>query len=169
MRRSDFDKLMLEEAVARGATLIRGNAIEPLRNDDGSVRGVRVRMADGGTENIASEVLMDCTGQATWLANLGGVTGPKYLGAFGVHDNFFDLGGHSLKATRAVSRLRVALQSEIPLRYVFEFPTIAELSAAIGGDGGTSDADPGNMDLLLAEIEAMPEEEARKLLARESE
>ena len=107
MRRSDFDKLMLEEAVARGATLIRGNAIEPLRNDDGSVRGVRVRMADGGTENIASEVLMDCTGQATWLANLGGVTGPKYLGAFGVHDNFFDLGGHSLKATRAVSRLRV--------------------------------------------------------------
>ena len=82
VRRSDFDKLMLEEAVARGATLIRGNAIEPLRNDDGSVRGVRVRMADGGTENIASQVLLDCTGQSTWLANLGGVTGPKYLGAY---------------------------------------------------------------------------------------
>ena len=82
VRRSDFDKMMLEEAVARGATLIRGNAIEPLRNDDGSVRGVRVRMEDGGIQDIASQVLLDCSGQATWLANLGGVTGPKYLGAY---------------------------------------------------------------------------------------
>jgi flavin-dependent dehydrogenase len=84
VRRSDFDKMLLDEAVARGATLIRGKAIRPLQNDDGSVRGVQVRMADGNgkTEDIASEMLLDCSGQATWLANLGGVTGPKYLGAY---------------------------------------------------------------------------------------
>jgi acyl-coenzyme A synthetase/AMP-(fatty) acid ligase/acyl carrier protein len=49
----------------------------------------------------------------------------------GIHDNFFDLGGHSLKATQVISRLRKAFRSEIPLRHLFEFPTIAELAAVI--------------------------------------
>jgi hypothetical protein len=39
-------------------------------------------MADGGRQAIASEMLLDCSGQATWLANLGGVTGPKYMGSY---------------------------------------------------------------------------------------
>ncbi len=81
VRRSDFDKMMLDEAVARGATLIAGQATKPLRRDDGSVRGVQVRMADGGVEDIEAEVVLDCSGQATFLANAG-VTGPKYLGAY---------------------------------------------------------------------------------------
>jgi flavin-dependent dehydrogenase len=81
VRRSDFDQMMLDEAVARGTTLIRGKAINPLVSD-GQVRGARVRMADGGVQDITSELLLDCTGQATWLANLGGITGPKYLGAY---------------------------------------------------------------------------------------
>ena len=51
---------------------------------------------------------------------------------------------------------------------MFEFPTIAELAAAIGGDGSTPGADPRNMEMLLTEIETIPEEEARKLLARET-
>ncbi len=82
VRRSDFDKMMLDEAISRGAGLFRGKAIKPLTAKDGSVRGVEVRAEDGGMIEIESEVLMDCTGQATWLANLGGVTGPKYLGAY---------------------------------------------------------------------------------------
>jgi len=82
VRRSDFDKVMLDEAVARGATLLYGKATKPLLNDDGSVRGVQVRMADGRSESIESEVLLDCSGQATFLANHGGVTGPKYLGSY---------------------------------------------------------------------------------------
>ena len=86
VRRSDFDKMLLDEAVARGATLLKGKALKPLLCEgpggDVEVCGAEVRMADGGVQRIESEVLLDCSGQATWLANLGGVTGPKYLGAY---------------------------------------------------------------------------------------
>jgi flavin-dependent dehydrogenase len=81
VRRSDFDKMMLDEAVAREADLIQGQAIEPLFKDDGSVRGVRVQMADGDVKDIESEVLLDCSGQTTFLSNAG-VTGPKYRGNY---------------------------------------------------------------------------------------
>ncbi|SFJ93142.1 amino acid adenylation domain-containing protein, partial [Paenibacillus sp. UNC496MF] len=49
----------------------------------------------------------------------------------GVHDNFFDLGGHSLRATALVSRIHRQFEVEVSLREVFQQPTLEALAAVI--------------------------------------
>jgi acyl-CoA synthetase (AMP-forming)/AMP-acid ligase II/acyl carrier protein len=59
-----------------------------------------------------------------WIEALG-------IERVGIHDNFFELGGHSLLATQVISRVRESFQVEVPLRQLFEGPTIDGLAGLV--------------------------------------
>ena len=73
----------------------------------------------------------------------------------GIYDNFFELGGHSLLATQIIGRLRETFRFNLPLRALFETPTIRELAIVI--EAG-----------LVEEIEKLSDEEAERLLQMEA-
>ena len=63
----------------------------------------------------------------------------------GIHDNFFDLGGHSILATRIATQVQQVFQVDLPLSYLFGAPTIASLAAEIvklQADGSTQQSLP---------------------------
>jgi acyl-coenzyme A synthetase/AMP-(fatty) acid ligase/acyl carrier protein len=63
------------------------------------------------------------------------------LAGISMDDNFFDLGGHSLMATQVVSRIRERFALEIPMRVMFDQPTIARLGEALIQAQETSEED----------------------------
>ncbi len=81
----------------------------------------------------------------------------------GILDNFFDLGGHSLQATRVIARLRDPLQFDVPLRLFFENPTISELALAITELQASQEADEDILQ-MIEELEDLSEEEVAALL-----
>ncbi|MFL5513657.1 MAG: non-ribosomal peptide synthetase, partial [Gemmatimonadales bacterium] len=68
----------------------------------------------------------------------------------GIHHNFFELGGHSLLATQVVARIRTALGVAVPLRALFEAPTVAGLTEQVE-----------IAHRLLEEVRALSPDEAR--------
>jgi amino acid adenylation domain-containing protein len=53
------------------------------------------------------------------------------LDRVGIHDNFFKIGGHSLKATQVISRVRKQLRKDLAIRLLFEQPTVHEIAKAM--------------------------------------
>jgi acyl-coenzyme A synthetase/AMP-(fatty) acid ligase/acyl carrier protein len=85
------------------------------------------------------------------------------LDRVGVHDNFFDLGGHSLAATRVVSRVIKQFQLEVPLQSLFQSPTVAEMAAVIAEHQGKK-LDKKELNRILTEVESLSDAEASRLV-----
>jgi acyl carrier protein len=89
------------------------------------------------------------------------------LDRVGVHDSFFDLGGHSLAAMRLVSGVIQKFKLELPLQSLFKAPTVAEMAAVITGHQGRPLGEE-EMEKILTEVEVLTDEEAQRRLLNES-
>ncbi len=99
---------------------------------------------DAGEEWVAPRTPLEELVAGIWCEVLG-------VERVGAHDSFWDLGGHSLVATKVLARLHEAIDVELPLQALFEHPTPAGLAAAAGrlvqsllehGEGGEGDVIP---------------------------
>lgn len=84
----------------------------------------------------------------------------------GIHDDFFDLGGHSLSATRIISRVIATFELQLPVQALFDAPTVAAMSVVISNEEGQK-ADEEELKRLLSEVESLSEETAEELLAEQ--
>ncbi|TVX94714.1 non-ribosomal peptide synthetase, partial [Paenibacillus agilis] len=81
---------------------------------------------EAGREYVAPRTTLETRIAFIWQQVLG-------ISRVGVQDDFFDLGGHSLRASSLVSKIRKELQVEVALRDVFRYTTIEQLAQRIGG------------------------------------
>lgn len=80
-----------------------------------------------------------------------------------IRDNFFELGGHSLLATQVLSRLQEAFSIQLPLRQLFDRPTIAELAEAVMSQQ-LEQAESAALEHILGEIDTLSDDDVRQQL-----
>ena len=95
---------------------------------------------------------------AVWAASLS-------VEQLGIHDDFFEIGGNSLVATRIILAIRETLQVELPLRSIFDSPTVASLSEEIEKAAKELDTDIHDIARVVREISVLPMDQVKKRLA----
>jgi malonyl CoA-acyl carrier protein transacylase/acyl carrier protein len=92
------------------------------------------------------------------------------LKEIGIHDNFLELGGDSLMATRLISRMKDVFHQDLPVRLVFEASSVAELARAVDGakveNAETETEEMEEMEEMMKMLEQLSEEEVEQELLR---
>ncbi|MDB4951688.1 MAG: non-ribosomal peptide synthetase [Gemmatimonadetes bacterium] len=128
-------KARLPEYMIPGAFVVM-DALPLTPNGKVDRRALPAPDTAGAAEHVAPRTPTEEALAAIWREVL-------HVDRVGAHDDFFALGGHSLLATRVVSRVRQALGAELPLRALFEAPTLAELARRIDGESRVLADEPG--------------------------
>jgi natural product biosynthesis luciferase-like monooxygenase protein/amino acid adenylation domain-containing protein len=108
------------------------------RTPNGKLDRAALPMLDAGRVALSAGFVEPSTPDeqavaAIWQQLLGGAP-------VGARDDFFELGGHSLMAMRVMARLRADLQVDLPVRVLFEHPTVAGLARAVAQARGAAAA-----------------------------
>ena len=137
-----FDRILARHPAPQVAVIaspgVAGHLEEP------EVRPVRA-IRRSGEDDIPAEDMVALRIAEIWREVLG-------VERIGLSDRFFDLGGDSLIALQVMARLRDSFPVELPVRTLFERPSVAELRDALE-------------EALTAKLEALSEEEAERLAA----
>ena len=98
VRRSTFDKLLFDTAVAHGAEVMPAVATGTLQ-ENGRLTGLMIRTDNGTTENLKSEMVVDASGQATFLASKSALLGAKERGNYSKQVAVFSQVAHAIRET----------------------------------------------------------------------
>ncbi len=112
------------------------------------------------TPYVAPRTPLEETLAAIWAEVLG-------LDQVGIHDNFLDVGGNSLLATQIISRIIHTFRVDLPVRALFEAPTVADMAVIITQYQTHQQAGQEEMAQMLIELEALSEEEVQLRLSTE--
>jgi amino acid adenylation domain-containing protein len=112
---------------------------------------------DSGKEFVAPRTSLEETLGQIWTEILG-------ISRVGIYDNFFELGGHSLLATQVVSRIRKTLKVDLPLRVIFDSPTIADLATNVESMNRMESDETEKLAQIIEQIDQLSINEIRVLL-----
>lgn len=119
--------LVVPEGIHRSMRRSRALTLEVIERELGTAS---LAGSAGGEEREREGFLAPGTPEEESIAELW--SSALGVGAVGVEDNFFDLGGNSLVAVQLAARIREALQVELPIATLFDHPTIRQLAELVG-------------------------------------